>query len=241
MAEPGWPARDAGAQWRGHVAGGHATTQVHVGARVGRHVSRSREETLGQLIGESSPLFNRVLPLYFFRVGLYSHTVLTLQATWMRDERRISSWTATIAWTRVHAISDSGTCRKYKGKWPDLRTYLTTHGKFSVVRSSSSLIHRRSGSWTSSNARTAVMHRDISNLSSDDGRSSQKWITIRSSSDGRRSMTKNYDRSPIVTRSRRDRSSIVPRLDLLSSRNHSNLRRRRPTEIQDHDRRSIVA
>ena len=158
MAEPGWPARDIGAQWCGHVAGGHATTQVHVGARVGRHVSRSREETLGQLIGESSPLFNRVLPLYFFRVGLCSHTVLTLQATWTRGERRISSWTATIAWTRVHAISDSGTCRKYKGKWPDLRIYLKTRGKL------------------------------------------------------RRSMTKNYNCSPIVSRSRRDRSSIVPRL-----------------------------
>ena len=62
------------------------------------------------------------------------------------------------------------------------------------------------------NARTAVMHRDIGNLSLDDGRSSQKWITIRSSSDGRRSMTKNCDRNPIVTRSRRDQSSIVPRL-----------------------------
>ena len=29
-----------------------------------------------QLIGESSPLFNRVVLLYFFRVGLCSHTVL---------------------------------------------------------------------------------------------------------------------------------------------------------------------
>ena len=62
------------------------------------------------------------------------------------------------------------------------------------------------------NARMAVMHRDIGNLSSDGGRSSQKWITIKSSSDSRRSMTKNCDRSPIVTQSRRDRSSIVPRL-----------------------------
>ena len=65
-------------------------------------------------------------------------------------------------------------------------------------------------------------------------------VAIRSpeaSSDGRRNTTKNDDRGPIVTRSRRDRSSIVPRLDLLSSRNHPNLRRRRPTEIQVHDRR----
>ena len=66
------------------------------------------------------------------------------------------------------------------------------------------------------------------------------FITIRPS-DGRRHTTKNSDRSPIVTRSRRDRSSIVPRLDLLSSRNHSKLRRWRLTEIQIHDRRSIMA
>ena len=65
------------------------TTQVHVGARVGRHVSRSREDMLGQLRGESSPLFNRVLSVYFFRVGLCSHTVLTLQVTWRHGGRRI--------------------------------------------------------------------------------------------------------------------------------------------------------
>ena len=80
MTEPGWPARDA-------------TTQVHVGARVGRHVSRSREETLGQLIGESSPLFNRVLPLYFFHVGLCSHTVLHVQDAWRHGGRRIEAET----------------------------------------------------------------------------------------------------------------------------------------------------
>ena len=69
-------------------------------------------------------------------------------------------------------------------------------------------------------------------------------VAIRSpeaSSDGRRNTTKNDDRGPIVTladgTTLRDRSSIVPRLDLLSSRNHPNLRRRRPTEIQVHDRR----
>ena len=80
-------------KWRGHVAGGHATTQVHVGTRVGRHVSRSREDTLGQLIGESSPLFNRVLPLYFFRVGLCSHTVLPVQDAWRHGGRPIEAET----------------------------------------------------------------------------------------------------------------------------------------------------
>ena len=88
----------------GHVAGRAWPTQEaqgarqmavrprgHVGARVRHHVWRSREEILGQLIGESSPLFNRVLRLYFFRVGLCSHTVLTLQATWRLGGRRIGS------------------------------------------------------------------------------------------------------------------------------------------------------
>ena len=59
----------------------------HVGARVGRHVSRSREKILGQLIGESSPLFNRVLPFYFFRVGLCSTRSYLLQVAWRLCER----------------------------------------------------------------------------------------------------------------------------------------------------------
>ena len=67
------------------------TMQVHVGARVGRHVSRSREDMLGKLIGESSPLFNRVLSVYFFHVGLCSHTVLPLQDAWRHGGRRIRS------------------------------------------------------------------------------------------------------------------------------------------------------
>ena len=40
---------------------------------------------------ESSPLFNRVLSVYFFRVGLCSHTVLPLQDAWQHDGRRIRS------------------------------------------------------------------------------------------------------------------------------------------------------
>ena len=35
----GWPTRVAGGARRGHVAKGHATTLVHVGAREGRHVA----------------------------------------------------------------------------------------------------------------------------------------------------------------------------------------------------------
>ena len=48
----------------------------HVSARVGRHVEAGNREEMTKLIGESTPLFNRVLSLYFFRVGLCSHMIL---------------------------------------------------------------------------------------------------------------------------------------------------------------------
>ena len=67
------------------------TRVAHAGGAPNVHVSRSREEIIGHLLGESSPLFNHVLPLYFFRVGLCSHTILTLQATWRLGGRRIGS------------------------------------------------------------------------------------------------------------------------------------------------------
>ena len=38
----GWPTRGAEGARRGHVAKGHATTWVHVGACVGRHVADGR-------------------------------------------------------------------------------------------------------------------------------------------------------------------------------------------------------
>ena len=77
MAGRVWPTQEAhGArQMAGRPCG-------HVGAHVGRHVSRSIEEIFGQLIGESSPLFKRLLPLYFFRVGLCSTRFHILQVTW---------------------------------------------------------------------------------------------------------------------------------------------------------------
>ena len=70
-------------------------------------------------------------------------------------------------------------------------------------------------------------------LPSDDGRDSQKWITIKSSS--------NSDRSLIVTRSRRDRSSIVPRLGPLSAWNRFHSIERRATHDLDHDHGPIAA
>ena len=70
MAAHGWPAQKAR---RGAPSG--RWPRGHVGARVGRHVLRSREEIRRQLIGEAAPLFKRVLPLLLIRVGLCSHTV----------------------------------------------------------------------------------------------------------------------------------------------------------------------
>ena len=94
---------------------------------------------------------------------------------------------------------------------------------------------------SSSNGRRHDHDHDRDLLPSDGGRSSQKWINIKSSSDGRRSMTKNNDRSPIVTRSRRDRNSIVPRLGPLSAWNRFHSIGRRATHDQDYNHGPIAA
>ena len=57
------------------MAGGHVDGPRV--CRVGRHVWLDIEEERTILIGESVPLFNRVVFLLFFRVGLCSHTALT--------------------------------------------------------------------------------------------------------------------------------------------------------------------
>ena len=81
----------AGRVWPTHEA--HGARQVagrprgDVGARVGRHVWQDLEGERRSLIGESVPLFKRILFLYFLRVGLCSHTVSVLQDAWRREER----------------------------------------------------------------------------------------------------------------------------------------------------------
>ena len=94
----------------------------------------------------------------------------------------------------------------------------------------SSIVNRERG--LHQDARTAGMHRDTGNLSSDGGRFSQKWIA---------SMKKNCDRSPIVTRSRRDRSSIVPRSGPPSAWHRFHSIGRRAAHDQDHDHGPIAA
>ena len=73
VAEPGWPARGAG----GSDAWQEATQTGPRGHRVGRHMWLDIEEERTILIGESVPLFNRVIFFFLFRVGLCSHTALT--------------------------------------------------------------------------------------------------------------------------------------------------------------------
>ena len=70
-------------------------------------------------------------------MGLCSHTVLPLQVTWTCGERQISPRTATIAWTRVHAISDFNTCLKYGVSGRDLRAHLTPRGNMKIAGLSS--------------------------------------------------------------------------------------------------------
>ena len=83
------------AKWR---TGGAATWQVATRpiAPRGRPCGAPRvldiEETWGQLIGEATPLFKRVLSLHLICVGLCSHTILFfLQVTWRLGGRLIGS------------------------------------------------------------------------------------------------------------------------------------------------------
>ena len=73
VAEPGWPARGAG----GTDAWQEATQTGPRNAVWGATCGWIIEEERIILIGESIPLFNRVISSFLFRVGLCSHTALT--------------------------------------------------------------------------------------------------------------------------------------------------------------------
>ena len=76
MAEPRvactWLGGAQGARARGKWPRDHAGPR---GCPCGAPRVLDIEETSGQLIGEATPLFNRVLSLHLFRVGLCSHTI----------------------------------------------------------------------------------------------------------------------------------------------------------------------
>ena len=101
---------------RGHMAKGHATTRVHVGAREGHHVARGFADggptgivgpvkKLGAVtqMRYRTPIFKRAEFRIFFRVGLCSHTALTLCRTrgcTVCVGFTGSNWKASIRWTQ---------------------------------------------------------------------------------------------------------------------------------------------
>ena len=148
----------------------------------------------------------------------------TLQATWTRGERWISPRTATIAWTRVHAITDQNTFGKSRLIGCD-RMLTCCH-----VELSGALDPHRTDGIVIFFHRTADAFR---NLSPRD----RAIITIHSSELQSDDRDKSWKNPTIAVRSSRDRAAIAQ----LSSRNRSHRIRRRPTELQDHDRCTIVA
>ena len=108
---------------RGHVAGGHAITWS-TWAPVWGAMWQAGEWRAhgnsgpwlvfrgGNAISVYRPLIYRRKIVSFLPCGTMFPHGLTLQVTWTRGKRPISSRTATIVWTRVHAISKSSTCVK---------------------------------------------------------------------------------------------------------------------------------
>ena len=174
----------------------------------------------------TAPLFKRKESLYFIRVGLCSHTVLPVQDAMAAYRMSDVIKTATIAWTRVHAIIRSTTCAKRRLKWrgsddlpratwqpEDLRIGIKSKGDRSPSDGRCKLIKIDRN-------RTAYLI-DIGRLT---------WFA----SDGAEMLWKNFAIEP---QSRRDRAAIA----CLLPQNRLYPSRRWSTELQDHDRHTIVA
>ena len=118
---------------------------------------------MGKLIGESAPLFKRVLPLYFFRVGLCSHTILFISGD---VETRRASDRGGNPRSRGPESTRSVITTRAKKRVSGLRSmaYLATHGRC-----------WSGGSSSNGRRRDHDHHRDL--LPSDDGRSSKSWTT----------------------------------------------------------------
>ena len=157
---------------------------------------------------------------------------LTLQVTWTRGERRISPRTATIAWTRVHAIIKSARAKKREFKWMRSMAYLLPRGASPerpiAITGSLDSSHRMvaifrnwahyaiiAGSSDSSH-RTAVITGNLG-----DGWSLPvrpiliEWTALRSRSSSRSSSIgrrrQHVEEPTIAVRSSRDRGAIEPR------------------------------
>ena len=94
---PGWPAREV--HWARQVAGwprGRTCGALRIGSVI------EGIEIINR--GIHSPIYTHYFPLFSPCGTMFPHG-LTLQVTWTRGERPIFPQTATIAWTRVHAIT----------------------------------------------------------------------------------------------------------------------------------------
>ena len=160
---------------------------------------------------------------------MFPHS-LTLQVTWTRGERRISPRTATIAWTRVHAIIKSTRAKKRNLSGCDQRLTCCHVEPLHSVRSSSR-VHRirvigRLQFFAILVIKEHRVDRDLTVL-----------CFLRFIGRSRCLVEELHDRSPIEPRSRRDRAAIVER----SMRNQLHDRQTGCREDLQRDRRPIDA
>ena len=103
----GWPTRGTGGARRGHVAKGHATTRVHVGARVGCHMASGFAH--GGPVWGATWRYLSAPNSVIFPMWDYVPHVLPFAGAGRVAAYRMSDAirTATIAWTGVHGISKS--------------------------------------------------------------------------------------------------------------------------------------
>ena len=111
-----------------------------------------------------APLFNRDISLFFFCVGLCSHTIYLLQATWTHSRRRIPS-------RRRRSRGPESTrslirhVREFQLKWNGLTSHLVTRGRLESVGSPSDDNGRTTRSSVSSSDhdchRTVVSNHDL--------------------------------------------------------------------------------
>ena len=157
------------------------------------------KETINR--GINSPIYTHHFPLFSSCGTMFPHG-LTLQVTWTCGERRISPRTATIAWTRVHAIIKSARAKKKEFKWMRSMAYLLPRGASPerpiVIAGSSDVSHR-----------TVAIFRDPGDRGAPCGSRSDRplFLTLHRTIQMPRGRTprSRSDRTAIAARSSRDR------------------------------------
>ena len=193
------------------------------------------------------PIFNRACSTVLFGVGQCSHGISILQVTWPQRTRRIQT-------QGVDRVDPSPRdqwlqhVRKIRSKWtwskdlPD-DTWKAQNRLIVINAHPSSIvivvfIRMHGRRWCSE---TMVTSHRTADAPRNHGLRDRAIVTIHltwSSIQRRRKFVEElHDRGPIKPRSRHDRAAIVE----ISSWNRFHGIRRRPTEIQDHDRSTIVA